>query len=128
MTLFVPNPHVKSYSDATVVPVGAGALVFVAGQLGVPGEAASNDLSLPFEDEVTACFRNLEAVLGKSGATVRQLVRTDTFLSDLSLYPLFAKVRSQFIGEDPPASTLVEATLLKGARVEIAAVAFVPKA
>ena len=126
MLNYVPNETVTSYSDAVVVPTGTGEMAFVAGQLGISFDETKNVETIDFAEEARRCLEALKSVLSKAGMEMAHIIRTDTYLSDLDDYPDFAKVRSGFFGANPPASTLVQAELLKGARIEICAVAFKP--
>jgi 2-iminobutanoate/2-iminopropanoate deaminase len=115
------------FSAAVVVPLGPKSLVFVSGEVGrdqsgavVPGG---------FEVEARKCFMNIKEVLERSGATFADVVRITAYLKDLADYPLYAKVRGEVFGANPPASaTVAVADLLAGAKLEVDAVAVVATA
>jgi 2-iminobutanoate/2-iminopropanoate deaminase len=109
------------YAQAVV----AGPFLFTAGQIAL--EPASGEL---VGDDTAAQTRqvmaNLTAVLTAAGVSWAEVVRTEIFLIDLADFAVVNEVYAEFAGEEPPARVTVQvAALPKGARVEIAAVAYV---
>jgi enamine deaminase RidA (YjgF/YER057c/UK114 family) len=72
-------------------------------------------------------FENLAAVLEAAGASMRDVVKTTVFITDMRHREAYSEVRQQFYKGDPPASTLVQVVALAepGALIEIEAIAVV---
>lgn len=122
--IHLANARGGSFSEAIAVPA-AGTQVFVSGKLGIAGP---RDPSLDFETEVRNCFGQVEASLKQLGCGMQDIVRIDVFLTGLSEYMTFSKVRAELFPVNPPTSTAVQvAGLLLDARIEITAVAFVQR-
>jgi hypothetical protein len=59
---------------------------------------------------------------------MNHVVSIRTYLTDLGPYAVFSRIRGEFFARDPPTSTAVQvAGLLLNARIEIDAVAFLPR-
>jgi len=113
------------YSQGIVAASG-GELVFTSGQIALDpstGELVEGTIA----DRTRACLENLRAVLGAAGCTLRDVVKTTIYLTDMGT---FAAVNdaygAYFEGEPPARSTVQVAALPKGADVEIEAVAVRP--
>jgi enamine deaminase RidA (YjgF/YER057c/UK114 family) len=116
--VYGPLPH---YSQ-----VGrAGNTLYISGQLGLdvdgklvgPGDARA---------QARQAWRNLEAILAAYGASLRNLVKTTTFITHWAYRPLVGEARDEFFPEPPyPPSTLVVVQGLAEPRflVEIEAIA-----
>lgn len=90
-------------------------LVFTAGQLGlVPdsGELAGDDIV----SQTQQAMRNLKAVLEAAGSSVRQIVKTTIFVTDLGAFGDVNAAYGQFLADegvdDPPARSTVEVSAL----------------
>jgi 2-iminobutanoate/2-iminopropanoate deaminase len=121
LTPGAPAP-VGPYSQAIV----AGGFVFASGQ--IPLDPASGKLvEGEFEAQVERVLDNLRAVLEAAGASLDAVVRTNVFLTDLSLFPRMNAVYGRYFTADPkPArSTIGVAALPLGSRIEIEAIAAV---
>ncbi len=72
-------------------------------------------------------IRNIETALGKAGASLRDVVRTRVFVTDISRLDEAARAHGEAFGEIRPASTMVEVSALADREmlVEIEAVAVV---
>jgi 2-iminobutanoate/2-iminopropanoate deaminase len=108
------------YSQAIVV----GPFMFTAGQIALEpasGELAGADAAA----QTRQVMANLSAVLKAAGASWEQVVRTEIYLIDLDDFASVNDAYAEYFSGDAPARVTVEvAALPRGARVEIAAVAY----
>ncbi len=118
----IHNERDRGFSAAVVVPLGPKSMIFVSGEVG--RDPSGVIVSGGFEAEVRQCFENLRHALQRAGARFADVVRITAYLTDLSLYPVYSRVRSEIFGADWPASATVGvANLLLGAKLEVDAVA-----
>jgi 2-iminobutanoate/2-iminopropanoate deaminase len=103
--------------------IKANGFVFVSGQLALrAGEAHIVEGGITAQTEQV--FANLAAILGASGSSLRNLVKTTVYLQDLGDFQAMNEVYAEHVGPVPPARATVEvAKLPSGALVEIEAVA-----
>ena len=74
-------------------------------------------------------FKNLQAALAAAGATFKDVVKMNTYTTDMSQAPAIREVRTKYFGSaTPPASTLVQVVHLARPELllEIEAIAVVP--
>ncbi len=57
-------------------------------------------------------FANLETALKAAGATFSDVVKMNTYITDMSKAPAVREVRARYFGEVTPASTLVQVVAL----------------
>jgi reactive intermediate/imine deaminase len=119
-----PAPN---YSHAVRIETGDGVLLFVSGQL-----PFDHDGTLVGEGDMArqteAVFENLKAILEANGGSFADVVKTSTFVTDISQLPVVREVRSRYLPDPPPASTAVEISALARpeALIEVEAVAAIP--
>jgi enamine deaminase RidA (YjgF/YER057c/UK114 family) len=94
---------VGAYSQGVVAPV-AGRWLHVSGQVGLRPDGT---VPASFEEQAQVAWENLVAVLAAAGMDAGDLVKITSFLVDPAHVPAFARVRSGFLGEARPASTLL---------------------
>ncbi len=117
-TTAAPAP-VGPYSQA----IRSGALVFVAGQVGLD-PATGRLVEGGTEAELVQVLANLGAVLEAAGLTMDAVVKTTVYLTDLGDMPLVNASYAQAFPTPLPARATVQVSALPaGARVEIEAVA-----
>jgi 2-iminobutanoate/2-iminopropanoate deaminase len=101
----------------------AGGLVFTAGQIAidpksgevVPGGAA---------EQTARVMQNLTAILRAAGSGLDRVVKTTVFLTDMADFAAMNEVYGKaFGGHRPARSTVAVASLPKGVKVEIEAIA-----
>ena len=114
---------ISHFTDA----VRAGDLLFVSGVVPVDEhrELVGGD---DVVEQARAVFANMEQVLAAAGCTFADVVKVTVFLTDIDDRSLVNPVRQKVFGKTRPASTLVEvsALVIRGARIEVDAVALVP--
>jgi 2-iminobutanoate/2-iminopropanoate deaminase len=112
------------YTDA----VRAGDLLFVSGLLAVDarGELVGGADVVAQARQV---FANLREVLEEAGCGFGDVVKVTVFLTNVDDRPLVNPVRQEVFGDSRPASTLVQVSrlALPGAKIEVEAIALVPK-
>ena len=121
----LPSPIAPTFSEAVRIDTQAGSWIFISGQVGVP--LPPDHGSVTFEQEVRTTFERIRNSLNKLGAEMHHVVSIKTYLTDLSPYAAFSRIRGEFFPQEPPTSTAVQvAGLLLNAKIEIDAVAFLP--
>lgn len=91
-----------TWSQATT----KGNLLFISGQIGCDknGSIVGED----FSSQAKQALENLVAMLEECGATLENLAMITVFVTDMAYRTEFAKIRSEYFAENPPASTMVE--------------------
>ena len=108
--------------------VRAGDNIYVAGQVPIDpisGTVISGDVGA----ETRQVLTNIRSILQACGADLSDVVRCGVFLTNADDFQAMNAVYSEFFGESKPARTtiIVAALPLKGAKVEIDAVAYKPR-
>ena len=115
------HPPFARYAHGVEIP-GGNRIVFCSGQLGI-----GKDGMIPegVEAQARLCFRAIAAILGEAGMNLGDLVRINAFVTGAEYLAGYMKVRDEFIGNPPPASTLmiVQGFARPEFKVEIEAVA-----
>jgi 2-iminobutanoate/2-iminopropanoate deaminase len=113
-----PQP-LSVYSQA----IQSGSLLFLAGQIPldpVSGELVSGSIAL----ETERIMQNLSAVLSAAGASLKNVVKTTVYLTNMADFAEFNEAYGRYFPAAPPARTTVAvAALPKGVRIEIEAIA-----
>jgi 2-iminobutanoate/2-iminopropanoate deaminase len=105
----------------------SGSLLFASGQIPLD-PAAGSLVSGGIQSETKQVLENLKAVLEAGGAGLKDVVKTTVYMADLSEFAQMNEVYGLYFSGEPPArSTVGVASLPRGARVEIEAVAVIPK-
>ena len=106
------------YSHAII----AGNMIFTSGQIHLTPEGKLVDGTI---EEIThQVMKNLKAVLEKSGASFKDVVKTTIYLTDMAVYPKVNEVYSGYVNEPYPArETVCVKELPLGARIEISMIA-----
>ncbi len=107
------------YSQA----IEANGFVFVSGQ--IPLDPAAGAL-VPggVEEQAEQSLKNLKAVLAGAGCTLKDVVKTTVFLTDMGAFAAVNAVYAKYFESECPARSAVQVGALpKGALVEIEAIA-----
>jgi len=114
--------RLPAFSHASIV----GDQIWVAGTLGtapgalelVPGGVGA---------QTTQALRNVETILGACGATLRDVVKVNVFLTDMTTFAEMNEAYVEVFGAAPPARITVGcADLALGVGIELDCVAAVP--
>ncbi|MCD8350669.1 MAG: RidA family protein [Planctomycetaceae bacterium] len=110
------------YSQAIAVP----GFIFTSGQL--PLDPKTMDFAgTDIKSQTKQSLINLQKILEAGGATLKDVVKTTCFLSDMNNFAVFNEVYAEFFGTDgaPARSCFEVARLPKDALVEVEAIAAV---
>jgi enamine deaminase RidA (YjgF/YER057c/UK114 family) len=115
------HPPFARYSHGVEI-AGGSRLVFCSGQLGIDRSGAVPE---GVEDQARLCFRAIAAILGEAGMSLADIVRVNAFVTSAEFLGGYMKVRDEFVGTPPPASTLmiVQGFARPEFKVEIEAIA-----
>jgi reactive intermediate/imine deaminase len=125
LTLLVPvfalaqssSPHIKrtnpqSLSQPTgythvVETVGPVKMVYISGQIAFD---TSGNVVGPGDMKAQAeqVFKNIDSALKAAGATFADIVKMNSYITDMSKAPAVREVRARYFGNVTPASTFVE--------------------
>jgi 2-iminobutanoate/2-iminopropanoate deaminase len=97
------HPPFANYAHGVEIDPGA-RYVFCSGQLGV---ALNGSVPEGAEAQARLCFQAITAILGEAGMSLADVVRINAYVSGAEHLGGYMKVRDEFIGKPPPASTLL---------------------
>jgi 2-iminobutanoate/2-iminopropanoate deaminase len=112
-----------AYAQAVKVE-GGRTMLFIAGQVAYDakgGAAHAGD----FKAQARACLEALQAQVEAGGGTMRDIVKVNTYLTDIRHRAEYGAIREEFFGKKLPASTMVAVAALAQPEflIEIEAVA-----
>ena len=90
---------------------GPAKTVYIAGQIALDKEGkvvGGSDMAAQAEQ----VFKNLQAALETAGAKFSDVVKMNTYITDMSKAPAVREVRARYFGQTAPASTLVQVPAL----------------
>ena len=118
-----PDP-VGPYNQA----IKAGNFIYCSGQIAINPSNNQIDCLGDIKGETTQVLNNLKAVLTASGASLKDVIKTTIFLTDLKNFQKVNDIYSEFFQNEPsPARACVEVSSLpKGVLIEIDCVAYIP--
>ena len=120
-----PEGLAPTTSYSHVVVATPGKMIFISGRGGV-----AHDGKMPpdFNTQAKNTFEDLKRCLALAGATFKDVVKINYYVTDLSHTNELRSIRAGYLDmEHPPAATLVQAGLGGGALVEIEAIAMLPQ-
>ena len=106
---------------------GPGKTIYIAGQVALDKDGnvvGAGDMKAQAEQ----VFKNLQAALTSAGAKFSDVVKMNTFITDMDKAPAVREVRARYFGDTTPASTLVQVVHLARPELmlEIEVIAVVP--
>jgi len=101
--------------------VRAGEWLIVSGQLPMRGGALVEG---GIAAETAQVIANIEQLLAAENACLSDVAKVSVFLADLDDYPVMNQTMAERFGDHRPARTTVGARLVRGARVEMEAWAY----
>jgi reactive intermediate/imine deaminase len=110
-----------------VVEVSGGRTIYIAGQVAFDKSGTVVGKG-DFAAQTTQVFENLKSALAAVGATFDNVVKVNTYVTDMSEIQALREIRGKYYGKNAPASTLVEIGRLAhpDLMIEIEAIAVVP--
>ncbi|RST54736.1 RidA family protein [Variovorax sp. DXTD-1] len=105
--------------------VRAGDFIYVSGQ--VPANAEGEIVVGGIEAQTRQVMENLKKVLALAGATLDDVCKSTVWLQDARDFGAFNRIYMSYFGENKPARSTTEASLMVDAKVEIDVVAYKPK-
>jgi enamine deaminase RidA (YjgF/YER057c/UK114 family) len=112
-----------------VEATGPNRLIFLAGQLGLDMDNQLVGAAGDFRAQAFKAFQNLGLALAAAGASFKDVVKINNYLTDMSHLGILREVRDEFVNTAaPPASTTVAISQLArpGALFEVEAIAVLP--
>jgi len=111
-----------------VVEVIQGKTVYIAGHVSFDASGTLVGKG-DFAAQTRQVMENLKAALAAAGATFANVVKVNTYVTDLSQIAVLREMRAAYYGSNPPASTLVQVVGLAhpDLLIEIEAIAVVPQ-
>ncbi len=103
----------------------AGDYIFTAGQLGMNAEGKL--VGSTIEEQTRACLRRVEAILKEAGASLSDVVKVTTFITDRANVPGYNLAYGEFFKSSPPARSTVVCDLVVDGLIEIEAIAYKPR-
>jgi reactive intermediate/imine deaminase len=96
--------------------------VYISGQ--IPLDPASMEIvSGGIEAQITRVFDNLTAVSEAAGGSLKDVVKLNIYLTDLSCFPTVNEIMTRYFSQPYPARAAIEVSALpKGSEVEMDAI------
>jgi 2-iminobutanoate/2-iminopropanoate deaminase len=107
------------YSHAVI----ANGFIYVSGQ--GPADPTTNVVPDGFAAQVRQTLRNVQVILQGAGADLKDVVKVNAYLTDVTRFREYNEIYQEFFPADPPARTTIGCQLV-GIQVEIDCVAVVP--
>jgi enamine deaminase RidA (YjgF/YER057c/UK114 family) len=110
-----------------IAEVSGGRTIYIAGQVAFDNSGKVVGKG-DFAAQATQVFENLKLALAAVSATFENVVKVNTYVTDMSHLERLREIRAKYYGKIAPASTLVEIGRLANPdlMIEIEAVAVVP--
>ena len=121
----VLTPHAPAPAGHYSQSIVHNNLVYISGQLPIDPRTGEKRVG-PIEEQTEHALRNLEAILQASGSSIKSVLKTTVYVSDITLWSRVNQVYARFFGGHKPARAVVPTRELHfGFQVEIEAIAAV---
>ena len=119
----VYNP--AGYSQGMKV-TGAQTILFLAGQVAY-GKDGTPMHKGDFKAQARECFQCVKRLVEAGGGTVKNIVKINTYITDIANRPAYREARKEVFGDHEPASTMVQISALADPAylIEIEAIAVI---
>ena len=108
-----------------VVTSPPGKMIFISGR---GGTGKDGKMPPDFATQATNTFEDLKRCLAAAGATFKDVVKINYFVTDMANTAELRRIRAKYLNmETPPAATLVQAGLGAVLLLEVEAIAIVPE-
>ena len=108
-----------------VVTSPPGKMIFISGR---GGTGKDGRMPADFAAQATNTFEELKRCLALAGASFKDVVKINYYVTDISNTPELRRIRAGYLDMDhPPAATLVQAGLGPGLLLEVEAIATLPE-
>lgn len=120
--LAAPNGH---YAQAIAAPL-SGRIVFVSGMTARTADGSIVGIGDVARQTRQVC-ENVKAAVEAAGGTIADVCRVDVYVRNMEHFEQIHKIREEFFGDPPPASTMVEVTKMTSPHylIEMTAIAVV---
>lgn len=101
--------------------------IFVSGQIAINPETNEFNPNLPIDEQTKQVLANLKEILNKAGLNLKDVVKTEIFLKNISDFKIVNEIYAEYFNIDPkPARQTVEVSNLPlGALIEISCIAHI---
>jgi len=125
--IIIPVPGLPTANPTYSHAVRWGETIYISGQLGID-PATGRLVEGGQVREYRQALNNLAAILRAAGSSLKSVVKTTIYMTDISQLAELNKIYAEFFPESPPAKTGVEVSgLALGAKIEIEAMAALEK-
>jgi enamine deaminase RidA (YjgF/YER057c/UK114 family) len=107
---YIKTAHAQDSAYSQAVVAAPGRTIYLAGTAG-----GSDDTGKPIEDfegQVRQLFHTFSVTLGQAGGKLSDIVTMTVVLKDFKYAKEFVDIRKQLFGDNFPASTIVNGTVL----------------
>ena len=118
----------NSYSLAKKIDMGDFYMIFVSG-VQAPKDENHRVITDDIEEQTKLVYEDIAKILAKANATLDDVVKTVTYITDMSEFDRISKVKREYFKNSMPVSTLIEVSRMTrdGAKIEVEVTAIVKK-
>jgi 2-iminobutanoate/2-iminopropanoate deaminase len=98
------------YSQGVKV-TGAQTILFLAGQVAYDKDGTPKHKG-DFKAQARECFACIKRLVEGAGGTVKNVVKINTYVTDIANRPTYREARKEAFGDHEPASTMVQVSAL----------------